>query len=126
MIYLASPYSHPDPAIRERRYRDVCRATASLIRAGVSVFSPIIHSHPLEAYGLPSHWRFWEELDRDFLARCDRLAVLMLGGWETSIGVRAEIRIARELGKPVSYLEEVPLVGDVSPTLALVAVRSAG
>jgi hypothetical protein len=50
----------------------------------------------------------------------------MLGGWETSIGVRAEIRIARELGKPVSYLEEVPLVGDVSPTLALVAVRSAG
>jgi hypothetical protein len=31
MIYLASPYSHPDPLVREQRFRDACRATASLL-----------------------------------------------------------------------------------------------
>jgi len=34
MIYLASPYSHPDPAVRAERYRAACRATAALLLAG--------------------------------------------------------------------------------------------
>ena len=28
----------------------------------------------------------------------------MLDGWQQSVGVQAEIAIARELGKPVTYL----------------------
>jgi hypothetical protein len=33
MIYLASPYSHPDPLVRKARFDAACRATADLIRA---------------------------------------------------------------------------------------------
>ena len=112
MIYLASPYSHPDPAVRERRFRDACRAAAALLRSGRAVFSPIAHSHPLVAHGLPTDWSFWEWQDREHLARCDEVMVLMLDGWEESVGVREEIRIAREMDKPVRLVDPARLVQD--------------
>lgn len=59
MIYLASPYTHPDPAVRQRRFDAACRAAAQMIRAGSMVFSPVVHSHPLTHYGLPFDWRAW-------------------------------------------------------------------
>jgi hypothetical protein len=103
MIYLASPYSHPDPVVREQRFQAACRATAALLRAGEAVFSPIVHGHPLADYGLPTGWEFWERFNRTFLERCDEVVVLMLDGWRQSVGVQAEIRIAQELGKPARY-----------------------
>jgi hypothetical protein len=122
MIYLASPYSHPDPAVREQRFRAACRAVAELLLAGEHVFSPIVHSHPLVDYALPLTWAFWAGIDRAFLERSDELVVLMLDGWAHSVGVREELRIARELGKPVRFLE-VDATG--SPTLARVASEAA-
>jgi nucleoside 2-deoxyribosyltransferase len=122
MIYLASPYSHPDPAVREQRFRAACRAAVALLRAVQVVFSPITHSHPLAQHGLPGNWQFWERYDRAFLERCDEVVVLMLDGWGESVGVQAEIRIAWELGKPVRYL--APELAPVSPTLAHVASGS--
>ena len=118
MIYLASPYSHPDAAIREERFRAACRAAAQLMRAGNIVFSPIAHSHPIALHGLPFDWMFWERHDREQLARCDEVVGLMLDGWQGSEGVLAEIRIAAELGKPVRYLEPE---SQLFPTLAHVA-----
>jgi hypothetical protein len=120
MIYLASPYSSPDPAVREARFRAACKATAALLRAGEFVFSPIVHSHPLVAFDLPTEFGFWASIDREHLARCDEVAVLMLDGWAQSVGVREELRIARELGKPVRLLE-VDATG--SPTFATVALE---
>ena len=105
MIYLASPYSHPDPAIRHERFRAACRAAAGLMRSGRTVFSPIVHCHPLVEFGLPSDWAFWQRCDLEHLKRCDEVIVLTLEGWEASVGVQAEIQIATELGRPVSYLE---------------------
>ena len=108
MIYLASPYSHPDEAIREERYRSACAATVRLLRAGKSVFSPIVLTHGLVAYGLPTDWSFWEFYDRDHLERCDDLVVLTIDGWDQSIGVAAEIALAMGLGKPIRYLAPRP------------------
>ena len=118
MIYLASPYSHPDAAIREERFRAACQAAAQLMRAGNIVYSPIAHSHPIALHGLPTDWRFWERHDREHLIRCEELVVLMFDGWRESEGVQAEIRIAGELGKPVRYLAPE---ATGSPTLAHVA-----
>jgi hypothetical protein len=123
MIYLASPYSHPDPAVREKRFRDACRAAVALMQTGHAVFSPIAHSHPLVEHGLPTDWSFWERHDREHLARCDEVVVLMLDGWQESIGVREEIRIARELGKPVRYVDIARLVDcrAMPPRMAIVS-----
>ena len=118
MIYLASPYSHPDPVVRHARFRAACRAAASLLRAGHAVFSPIAHSHPLVEHGLPTQWGFWERFGREHLERCDEVVVLMLDGWRESVGVQAEVRIAVELGKPVWYTARG--VAASSPTLARV------
>jgi hypothetical protein len=116
MIYLASPYSHPDPVVREKRFRMACRITARLVHAGRVVLSPVVHGHPLVGFGLPTDWSFWQRIDRAYLARCDEVMVLVQDGWELSAGVRSELVYARELGKPVRYLG----VGDdpASPTLA--------
>jgi nucleoside 2-deoxyribosyltransferase len=119
MIYLASPYSHPDAAVREQRFRSACQAAARLMRNGEVVFSPIAHGHPIALHGLPTDWRFWERHDREQLNRCDEVVVLTLDGWRESEGVQAEIRIAGELGKPVRYL--MPDGGDTAATLAHVA-----
>ena len=104
MIYLASPYSHSDASVREERFQAACRAAAALIRAGHVVFSPVAHTHPIAAHGLPYDWNFWERIDSAQLARCDDLVVLTLEGWQQSEGVQAELRLAAELGKPVGYL----------------------
>jgi nucleoside 2-deoxyribosyltransferase len=124
VIYLASLYSHADPAVREARYQAACRATAALLKAGLVVFSPIVHSHPLVAFNLPTGWDFWERIDRAYLERCDELVVLTLEGWQESTGVQAEIALARGLGKPVRFLGVDEAAG--SPTVARVGADSTG
>ena len=105
MIYLASPYSHPDPLARQARFDAACRAAAGMIRAGQPVFAPIIQGHPLVPYGVPSDWSFWEPLAREYLKRCDAVFVLQLDGWRESEGVQAEIALALELRKRVYHLD---------------------
>jgi nucleoside 2-deoxyribosyltransferase len=105
VVYLASPYSHADPAVREARFQAACQATAVLIRQGKIVFSPIVHSHSLCRYGLPGDWGFWRSLDLAYLGRCDEVVVVKLDGWRQSRGVQAEVARARALGKPVSFIE---------------------
>jgi hypothetical protein len=94
MIYLASPYTHPDPVVREERFAAACAVAAQLLRFGHLVFSPICHSHPLTRFGLPLDWGFWERCDRQHLERCSELI---------------------ELGLPVRYLEGP---ATTTPTLA--------
>jgi nucleoside 2-deoxyribosyltransferase len=105
VIYVASPYTHPDPAVREQRFDAACRAAAALIGRGNTVFSPVAHSHPLCRFGLPGDWQFWQRQDLALLAACDEAVVLKLDGWQQSRGVQAEIAAAKALGKPVRFLE---------------------
>jgi len=107
VIYLASPLSHRDRAVQQERFDAACRAAAFLMRAGKPTFSPIAHSYPIAQHGLPIDWAFWATCDRRHLEACDEVVVLTLDGWRESVGVQAEIAIARQLGKPVSYLEPV-------------------
>ncbi|GIW90181.1 MAG: hypothetical protein KatS3mg109_0613 [Pirellulaceae bacterium] len=124
LVYLASPYSHADPQVRQARYQAACRAAAWLIGQGHLVFSPIAHSHGITQHGLPVDWDFWEEHDRRMLVACDRVVVLMLPGWRESLGVQAEVAIARELGKPLAYLS--PDLATTSHTLTRLVKEEIG
>ena len=109
MIYLATPYSHPDPEVMERRFRKVNEVASRFMREGHRIFSPISHSHPIcLAGGLPRGWGFWDRYDREILSACEELWVLMQDGWANSEGVLAEIEIARGLGLPVHYILDRP------------------
>ena len=105
MIYLAAPYFYPDPDVRQWRFEAVCKVTAEMLRSGLIVFSPVVHSHPLTLYGLPSDWQFWQSYDRTYLQACSALAVLTLDGWRESEGVANEIKTANELGIPFWTIE---------------------
>ena len=109
-VYLACPYSDPDPAVREARFHAANAAAGKLIHRGALVFSPISHTHPIVMAhgGLPLDWTFWERYDRAMLDHCYRIAVLKLPGWRESVGVQAEMQIAAEMGLPFEFLEPLP------------------
>ena len=105
-VYLAVPYSHTDPAVRELRFLEVNKIAAKMMSKGILVFSPISHTHPIALAGdLPKGWEFWKNYDISFIEWADEIQVLMLDGWEESTGVTSEIEIAESMKKPVYYLE---------------------
>jgi hypothetical protein len=104
-IYLASPYSHNDPATRESRFERVTEIAGKLEQEGWIVFSPITHSHPVAIRcSLPKGWKFWGEIDKVFIYHCLFVAILMLPGWKESEGIKEEIKLAKEYKKPIVYL----------------------
>lgn len=104
-IYLASPYSHPDEAVRQRRFEEVCRAAGWLMLTGNVVFSPIAHTHPIALmYELPKDWSFWKRQDVGMLRHARSLMVLTLDGWLESKGLQEELKIADQIGLPVFYM----------------------
>jgi hypothetical protein len=88
LIYLASPYSHEDPRVREWRFRAAAWYASTLMQRGWLVFSPIAHTHPIAEFGLPKGWDFWKQYDEKFLDACGGLVVLCIDGWKESVGVR--------------------------------------
>lgn len=105
LAYLASPHSHPDPAVREERYEAALQATARLIACGVVVYSPIAHFHEIaKRHSLPNGWAFWQAADRALIVRCSRVIVLQIPGWRESKGITAELEFARDLKIPIWYM----------------------
>ena len=106
LVYLATPYSDPNPEVQEKRFREVNKVAAQMMGKGLHVFSPISHCHPIALAGdLPKDWKFWEAYDKVMLQACTKLVVLMQEGWQRSTGVANEIKIAIELGIPVIDME---------------------
>lgn len=105
-IYLASPYTDPDPSVMERRYMVARRELGLLLRRGEHVYSPIVHCHHIaEDCELPRGWDFWWDFNKAMLAPARELRVLKLKGWRESVGVREEINFAYTKGKPVAFVD---------------------
>jgi len=107
LSYLASPYSFDGwfgRWIRKSRFDLVSEAAVRLLQRGEYVFSPIAYNHPMVKFRLPTDWAFWEGYDTAFIERCDSLIVFQLDGWKESVGVSAEVAIAKELKIPITYL----------------------
>lgn len=107
MIYLASPYTHDNPFVRQDRFEAACRKAAELLESGKNVFSPIAHSVPIQTHGTLAvcDWNFWRRFDFEMLSKCDVLYVLTLPGWEASTGVLAEIQEAARLHINVLFIK---------------------
>lgn len=103
LIYLASPYSHPNPAVRELRYEVARLATANLLREGLAVFSPIVYGKSMEKM-LGTDYLSWKRINDAMLEASTGMIVLKLDGWEESKGIAYEIDKAKMLGVSISYL----------------------
>lgn len=101
--YLASPYTSGDKFLRADRYRAAVRATEALMDAGEVVFCPVAYGHSFEQKihrNFP--YDYWVKWSRAMLASASRLYVLTIPGWNTSKGVEIEVRLAMDLGIPIT------------------------
>ena len=104
-VYIASPYTHGDPAINVRSQME---AFDELLTMGAVPIAPL-HSHFQHLFR-PRPYRHWIELDIEIIQRCD--ACLRIdavyrspSGWDyrqgESAGADAEVAEFQRLGKPV-------------------------
>ena len=104
--YLATPYSKYPGGIEEA-FKVACRAAADLIRAGVRVYSPIAHTHPVAIHGDidPYAHDVWLPADEPFMRSACGLIVLRAESWEQSYGIKVEIEEFKKDGKPIFYMD---------------------
>lgn|SRR5574343_820281 len=105
LYYLASPYTHRNKIIMKTRYETVNIIGGLFISAGLLVIEPIVSGHSKIDYGLPTNYDFWKEQCRKFVKKCDTVIVVMMPGWESSVGVSDEIQYAKDNNIPVYYLD---------------------
>ena len=107
--YLAGPYAHPNPEVRDLRFHAYNHISKRLMNMGVAVFSPITHGHPISSTPGPAlAWAHedWLDFDLTFVYNARGLLVAELPNWHNSRGVSQEITAARQWGKPVVQLYE--------------------
>jgi hypothetical protein len=104
--YLATPYSKY-PGGLEEAFKLACRATADLIRAGIRVYSPIAHTHPVAIHGEidPYDHGIWLPADAPFMHHACGMIVLRAESWEKSYGIKCEIEEFTKAGKPIIYMD---------------------
>lgn len=105
LYYLASPYSHPDPTVRQDRYEKVNAFAARLSKEyNITVIEPICSGHAKTHLGLSTSFDYWQKSCELFLTHSDGMIVLQLDGWDTSKGVQSEIKFAKEWSIPIVYV----------------------
>lgn len=112
--YLASPYSHPDAEMRDRRASAVSRCAGILYEdLGISTFCPIAHSHLIEVEMMAARWggapkgpmEFWVPWDEEFFPSMRGAILCHLPGWETSKGMKHERERFAEAGKSLLVID---------------------
>ena len=106
MKYLASPYSHPDEAVRVARYELAMAAVVWLARQRIWTYSPIVHWHEAaKTFTLPTDAGFWLDCNSDAQLACrDGTIILCIPGWKESKGVTGEISFALKHGLGLTEL----------------------
>ena len=115
LIYLASPYTlngTADETEMQKRYEQVTRCAHMLMAMGMNVFSPITHSHAVQSvrWPLSINTGEWLQIDFAYLRHAHGMAVLMLDGWQNSIGVTREIEFCRKHYIPIMFLQPDKLI----------------
>lgn len=103
ITYLACPFSHPDPKVKEERLKLFYKVDANFSKQGLFTISPMNKVATAQAEEMPTTWDYWEQFSYKLIEICDKLVVITIDGWESSPGVTGEINYAKMLGLKVSY-----------------------
>lgn len=109
MLFLSTPYNHPDKEVRTKRVRQTATFAMRRLQMGQVFINPTLYGLTLidnttEDFN-DTGWQTWKNLCLAILDRCDALYVLMMEDWDKSIGVSEEIEHAKARGIPIYYLE---------------------
>jgi len=106
LIYLASPYSHPDPLTEDLRYAQVLDFVYITRNDYELIYSPIVYWYPIvRTYNMPGDALTFKKLNETMMGKSDEIWVYTLPGWAESKGVKMEIRWALACEKNVRYIE---------------------
>lgn len=110
-LYIATPYSKFAGGT-EKAFVLASQVAGALISAGVSVFSPIAHSHPIAVHAQidPLDHSIWLPADEPMMHAAVGLIVVCAKGWNESIGMREEIKVFARASKPI-----IPILPDSIP-----------
>lgn len=77
-------------------------------RPDCTFIAPMIQDYQLLPFmSVTASWADWGKHCRELISRSDEVWVLTYDGFDSSIGVAAEIECANEHGKPVYFLEPI-------------------
>lgn len=111
LCYLATPYSKWSAGL-EDAFIEASKLAALLLRAGVKVYSPIAHTHPLAIHGNldPLDHNIWLPFDEAMMTAAQVLIVAHMEGWQESKGIAHEIKFFEAAKKPIWDLNPANMV----------------
>jgi uncharacterized protein DUF1937 len=106
LAYLATPYSRFHLGL-EAAFIEASQIAAKLLVAGIKIYSPIAHTHPIAFYGGLDmlDLSIWLPFDEAMMERADILIVAHMQGWDESTGVKHEIEFFEREKKPIFDLD---------------------
>jgi hypothetical protein len=107
MIFLATPYTHPDENVMETRRTNVCVISSLLLEKGIFSFSPLIYGLELikHSHLEDKSFAYWEQYCESLLKKSDELYVINCDGWENSKGLLAEIKFFSQFNKNMYFID---------------------
>lgn len=123
LYYVATPFGHPEPVVREMRYQQALSIVTLLSQKGRFAYSPIVHYYQVcakqgwDKMSTAERWAIMKKFDFAAIDRCDEALFFMLEGWETSVGMHDEQEYCKEINKPfrMMALEELEFVEETLP-----------
>lgn len=104
ILYIACPYTDPDPKVREHRVALATKVAAIYIKKGHVVYSPLTHSHPIDVeLGETLSSDFWVTFDETFMEICDEMLIIQSKGWAESKGIERERQFFKARNRPISF-----------------------
>lgn len=123
--YFCHPYSSKTKTKEDRiaNFELCCRRSAKLILKGYNIFSPIVHSHPIEMaspevlqWPIEDRWKFWIDIDIAILEYVGFTGVILAPLWGKSKGCKKEyewfLSHTGPNGKAHEILKYYDVVGD--------------
>lgn len=112
LCYLASPYTKFRGGDIEAAFIEASKIAAKLLLAGIKIYSPIAHTHPIAVHGGldPLDLSIWLPFDEAMMSAASVLIVARMDGWDTSKGVAHEIEFFETRGKPIYDLNPETMV----------------
>lgn len=112
IAYLATPYTRYKGGNIERAFKDACKIAAHLLCAGVKVYSPIAHTHPIAIFGALDalDHAIWLPFDEAIMEVSSVLIVAHMDGWDESRGIEHEVKFFEDAGKPIYDLDPKTMV----------------
>jgi hypothetical protein len=105
--YLATPYSKYPGGI-EAAFKLACINAGVLMKAGIAVFSPIAHTHPIVIACKMDPFDdffFWVPPDKPMMEAARGVILLQAEGWQQSVGMQIEREAFTAACKPVILMQ---------------------